>query len=746
MSYQILKSKILRLKKFSNIEIFDRREKEFLEKANPNKIISMKLNHKNKKNYSVKENLLKYALKTITSFDFITKIESIPKKKRKKIFVQKNKSNKIIFPYYQTLTEFNTSKKMDKFKNNKIFSSNRKKKHNNRVLNKYMNDSNKHFNTISNINPNNNLKYIKEKEGKIDLLKALEKGNAKNEIEVNKKNIYILNNKQNLKKIGLKDMLAQTRDLILYKYTQSIKKEINLRIQESFENNLDSITEKINSIKIVKKLYDIKFTNKLNDYIKYILYQRDKEKKKCDILENDKNIYKKEIILLQNKIKKVKLEKDNILRWIYFQIQLKERKLILPEYYKKIIESNINININVMRRKTISSGLISLKNILDPRLIQNMKRKGLSKLIKKNSSKILKYSNLNSEENYLNCNKSNFKSYRNNTLTKSKNISDNLTLNSSFTFSNSNENKTLQYINKYLEQAGVDEYEINRIIQYKYFLIYDTPEDFHEKLNEYENDNILLIERYNSLQRELNKLKIERNKLMSEKTENEIITLNKIKLKEYELKELIKINNSLNNQISDIKQGKFYIQKHNSNLLFNKLKINYKFKNKSISNTSLGKQLYIRISNLYNLFKINEPNKKENSKKPINFEEQIINMLTYIESNLDKLKDKFRIYNKTDYENYETMRKIKNDIEKKHKIEKGEMLRLKEKEKFLKFKQEIENKTQKIIFIQRRKNDANYHNNFEKIQNYSNINNLKEPDFEDFIDDKNEYVNFDYNI
>ena len=232
------------------------------------------------------------------------------------------------------------------------------------------------------------------------------------------------------------------------------------------------------------------------------------------------------------------------------------------------------------------------------------------------------------------------------------------------------------------------------------------------------------------------------------KKENEIYYINQIKLKEYELKEITKINELLKNQISDMKKGKFYIHKYASNTF---LKNNYKFNHKknlsSKSNLSLGKEIYSRISKLYNLFKADDHDKNEKGKK-MYFGEQIISMLTYIESKIDKLKDKFRIYNRTDYENYETMRKLKNDIEKRHKIEKGEMLRLKEKEKFYKFQEEIENKMKKIIFIQRRKNDTNYNiSNFEKNRDYySNRKYLKEPNFEDFIYDKTDFINFDYKI
>ena len=763
MSYNILKLKkskyISRLKKFSNIEVFGRREKELLEKINSNKIITTKLNQKNKK-IDLNDNLSKYALKTISSFDFITTgTDSITQKKNKEkneLFLSKNKSNKTIFPFYQTLTEFNTNKKMEKFKNNKFFSTNDIRKHNNKVLNKYNNYSDRRFNTINNMISSNRVLCIKEKESKIELLKELGKENIKHEKKINKKFISILRAKQkkfNVKKEGLQNMLVQTRNLMLYKYTQNIKKEINKRMQENYENKLESIKDKINTIKMGTNLYDIKLANKLTEYIKYMISYRDEEKKKCDLLENNKNKYKKEIMLLQNKIKKAQLEKDNILRWVYFQIKMKEKKLILPQYYQIIIETDIKRNI--MRRKTISSQLKDMKIIRDSQnLYHNHNHHILSDIKEEHSNKNLDSSQsikkIKFDENHSNnYNKSKYKIHRNSTLTKTKNNNSEYSNGNSLNFEEINtSNKTLQKLHQNLEKAGVDGYEINRITQYKLFLIYATPEEFEERLTEFENENIILIEQYNSLQRQLNELKIQYNKIKSEKKENEIYNINQIKLKEYELKEITKINELLKNQISDMKKGKFYIHKYASNTF---LKNNYKFNHKknlsSTSNLSLGKEIYSRISKLYNLFKADDHDKNEKGKK-MYFGEQIISMLTYIESKIDKLKDKFRIYNRTDYENYETMRKLKNDIEKRHKIEKGEMLRLKEKEKFYKFQEEIENKMKKIIFIQRRKNDTNYNiNNFEKNRDYyANRKYLKEPNFEDFIYDKNDFINFDYKI
>ena len=778
MSYKFLKTKnpkiISRLKKFSNIELFSRRESELLQKINSNKMLPIKTENiiKKKEDPKVDIDLSEYALKTIssfkTSFDFLTSQiginkNNINKNQNKKV---KNNNQKNLFPYNKTLTEFNTNEKIKKFKNNKFFSTNDIRNHNNNILINYLKTINDfHFKTISNSNSNNNILYMKEKDYKIDLLKELQIKNVKNEKKINKKRISLLNSKQkkfHVTKKSVKDMLNQTRELKLFKFTQNKKKEINLRMQEVYQNKQEYIDDKINTLKIGTNLYDMKFANKYAEYYKFILYYKDEEKRKCDMLENNKNKYKKEIMLLQNKIKKEEMEKNTILRWIYFQIKMKEKKLILPEYYQKIIEEKIKRNI--VRRKTIAPEIKNIKMIKEAQKLYNVNSK-LSNYSKGVSSKnLLLISNktndevdIYSEKNIMN------KIIRKNTDVKSnKNIIKKIVKFTENNFNNNNQNninniinfeddnksnETLQNLHKNIDETGIDGYEISRINQYKLFLIYKTPEDFEDRLHEFENENIQLLEQYNSLQKQLNKLKMYYIKIKNEKNENNIYILNRIKLKEYELKEEIKRNELLKNQISDMKKGKYFIRKNNN--FSNKYKKKkYKQNNNDSTSFSLGKQLYLRVLNLYNLFQKNYSETNEKTIKFNNYKEEIIYMLSYIERKIDMLEDKFSVYNKSDYSNYELMRKIKNDIEKRHKIQKGEMLRSKEKAKFIKFQEEIERKINRIIFIQRRKTNSKY--DMKKIGKNKEYNsygeNKNEPNFEDFMFDKNEFINFENNI
>ena len=774
MSYKFLKSKnsrfISRLKKYSNIELFSRRENELLQKINSNKVLPIKTNkNKNKENNDPNNNLSDFALKTISSFkssfDFLTtQFES---------FSQKNNKNKAknkfeISPYNRALTEFNTNKKMNSMKKNKVFSTNDIRNHNNKIYNYYMNNLNDiHFNTISNSNSNNNIFFMKEKESKIELLKELQMKHNKKEKKINKKIISLLNSKQkkfNVKKKSINDLINQTCYLKLYKYSLKNRKEMALRIQENYQNENEYLDDKVKYLKIGMNLYNIRFGNKISEYVKYILYYRDQEKKRCDILENSKNKYKNEIMILQNKIRKEELEKENILRWIYFQIKMKEKKLILPEYYKKIIETNVK-RINT-RRKTISVNINNIKMVLETKKLHHLypssnKSKDLSS---KHLLQIKEYnlSNIIEEDNNSKNLNISRKTYRMNSLSKSKisnksnkHLKDNSSVNKTennniINFQDTQVNEILEKMHSNLNEGEIDGYEINRITQYKLFLIYKTPEELLDRLTELENENLMLISQYNSLQKSLNELKRKYGKFLYEKKENNINLINRIKLKEYELNERIKRNDFLKNQVSDMKTGKFFSKRNNINNFLNLFKNKYKFrknKNTSPSSTYIGNEVYLRILNIYNIFHKNDVVIQKGKNKKVNYKEEIIHMLSLIERQVDKIKNQFKVYNNPEYENYEMMKKIKNEIEKRHKIENGELLRLKEEEKYLKFQEEIEKKMNRIIFLQKRKTDMDYDLNSMGInckkKNSKREDNKGEPVFEDFMFENNDFINFE---
>ena len=71
------------------------------------------------------------------------------------------------------------------------------------------------------------------------------------------------------------------------------------------------------------------------------MYQKAYEKNKLEDLEEEIIRIKNDISRINTKMAKIEVEKSKILRWVYLQIKLKEKKVILPIYYKLIFE-NIN--------------------------------------------------------------------------------------------------------------------------------------------------------------------------------------------------------------------------------------------------------------------------------------------------------------------------------------------------------------------------------------------------------------------
>ena len=108
-------------------------------------------------------------------------------------------------------------------------------------------------------------------------------------------------------------------------------------------------------------------------------------------------------------------------------------------------------------------------------------------------------------------------------------------------------------------------------------------------------------------------------------------------------------------------------------------------------------------------------------------------MLTVIELFVVILKSKLNFKDKGDILKYDLMKKIKNRIENEHKIEKGIILRLKEKEKFQSFQENIEEKMNKILFLQKRKTVPLYKLNNNKKK--KNVSVEKKLNFEDFMFD-----------
>ena len=245
------------------------------------------------------------------------------------------------------------------------------------------------------------------------------------------------------------------------------------------------------------------------------------------------------------------------------------------------------------------------------------------------------------------------------------------------------------------------------------------------------------IEEYNKLllskQRKLNNLKIiveQKTQLITtiKKSEDNLVDLNK----EKDYKKAISLKKDRKSNIDDKKtniadsstSNEHSIEKRNNLIEKNKLllykKINAIFDGCKIINSKLR----------YSSFILNLVTKKIISK-----EKEMLLKLEFIEQSIDYLISKFNFYLNKDEESKELIKKIKNDIEKEHKMNKARIQKMIDLERIKLLKEKVEKKSNKIYFLKSRKLDLyKYKINKEKkiFDNDSN----KIPTIQDYLYDE----------
>ena len=764
----IRKSKIiLNLKKYSNVILFSRREKERSLKINiSNKSVKDYIIKKKNKNQRDKSNdvsnpsddISTFALQTISSFknsnSFSTQF-TFPKNIRPSLIDKENRNT----PHLTISNFYSQASKDIKNKHKKktnIFCLTQ----NNITINKNRDlSNNERCNTINFFPKKSNFSF-KEKENEINLLKRIKIEHGKENYKTDEKNlIYLKLKKLESEKYNISLMLNKVREFKYFNYLNEQKKEINIITMENSKNNIEFLKDKINSLNKIKNIYSNKISNTLGEYSKFISNYKEKEKINSDILLNQINNIKKEVKNLQNKIAKKEQEKATILKWVYFLIKMKEKKIELPTYYKKIIETNFPRGIE--KRKTIAPKLEDIKSINDKKkqFFEHHehndndidKDKDKDKLHKDHSNKTLAHIRLSAVEenvkNGVNDKKSHIESKfkRKSKIVSKGTISFKKSLIKlnfiKFTGINSGHSTNLEEsieANIKLKSAydklindGIDPSEINRISKYKLFLIYKTPEDLEDRLIEFQNENIQLLRQY----------ELTRKKLIDKRLKYKTIFENRANSIYEELDEKIKQNEIRLNQVKNknellliqcaIATNRLKAQKKVVNI---KQKKSKSLKKKIITQESIRRELFVKIENLYELClnHFEKPNKFLEYKDK--FKKDIIYMLTVIELFIVYLKSKLNFNDKSDILKFDLMKRIKNEIEHKHKIEKGEILRLKEKEKFKYLQEIIEEKTNKILFLQKRRIIPVYNwDKMKKDRKYSFSE--KKLNFEDFMFD-----------
>lgn len=666
------------LKKFTNIALFERRENNRLQLRNQKTMYPLKLYKY--KNYN----------------------------KKNKNDEQTNIVNNILFSFYSFQNEKKSSHSvLSKKNNNQLTAKSLFSKTSNNfndtsfpfyitqtepnVFNKPRNKKNiksRNYNLIKidkckTSNNKNNDEFIFQQ--KYKTFSNFNKYNKIRQEEIDNKKANLMNLKMcKLRSIykdnlfNAKQYIDKTRTILNIKYSTSIKQERKKVNEEILDNQKEIVDEDIKSLNNIKSLYNQYFNHKLAEYIKIIFKRKELERKLDSSLINQIYSLKREITHLINKIKKIESEKYNIIQWLLFQIRVKEKKLFLPNYYLKILECNLNRS-NKQRRTARADIRINYPT-------------------KKAKSTIEKFKLSNKEQN--------------------------------------NENEFL----------GIEQDEILRILKYKQNLIFETPEEFWDEIKSIENKNIKLFSLSDILHSEIKKLKAQYYKIISEKLSYDSLIVKNIQNVEMELEENKKRHNDLLKLLNDYKKDKSAIKNTKNKKINTEPNVSEDYLNGLEFTLNPRKlKLYTTIEKLYITCQEIEIKKRENSRLNQTFsenrtkEEEILQMMEYIEIKITHLLNIFSIYKDPLNPNYELIRKLRNNLLRKRKIEKAELTRI---ENFIKYKKlitKVNNRNNKLLFLQNRKIDMN--NNYAEWINENKkgkkhkVNKFYLPTFEDFLFD-----------
>ena len=540
------------------------------------------------------------------------------------------------------------------------------------------------------------------------------------------------NSKINRKRESINEFREKIRQQKLFKFSIQAKEELCIRIKEKYQNELGYITDKIESFNTWKKLDQDFFSNKIDEYLKFLMYQKSYEKNKVEDLLDEIIRLKNDITKINSQMAKIELDKSKILRWIYFQIQLKEKKVTLPSYYNLILE-NIN-DINAY----YDSKIKKLSNSYFPKSPESNKSiKNLSLSVNKKKDKMKK------------------------SIKKSKVFSGTDSLGTPIL--------KIEIMNLLNKKEGKEAYL--RIKEYKNNLIYNL-EDFKDRMNSLQRDNLRLINYRTELNYKIQELKTQYNKVNEENNKifefynynlnKKLNELNRLKINNSTMENIIKIFHSLNYYYKNKNKEKTqFIISGNENedsndkpitepisLTITKNKQNKsKNKNKKKLNKKMAKELlFIKVKNLYNMcksIKFKEPKHyeilKEKEKIMKNF--GVLFYIFYIEYCVNYLIDYSKDFEKNNKDGKKKMRKILFEIEKAHREEKAEELRIQRNQKYINLEKEIKKRYDRVnlqnnkfveIVVKKKKPKI-------KVKKENKI-----PTFEDFViddsfEDKNEY-------
>ena len=514
------------------------------------------------------------------------------------------------------------------------------------------------------------------------------------------------------------DLVDKAKEMQLIQYISKLKSEKIIRLNENFQSQLDYFDQLKNCLYSFKKLFNVTFFNKITDYIKFLNHQKDLENVYSAQLEEEKFSISQEIFHINNKIEKLQYEKDNIMKWIFFQIRIKERKLKLPFYYKIILENNMEKIISYKREK---SNEINIKKDDSPS--KNNKNPSSSR-----SKKSIHKKRKSTKPGSISLTPPQTKSF--------DNIKNKFSINN---FNSKFSNKEVFYYAEFdLEDPKFEE-ELLRINKYKENLIFQDCEELKEQYKSLEDKNIILMDYNNHLSKQLF---IFKKKLLLIKTEKQKIENDneyRIKRKELEINEMHYDLENKKYTIDNIKFNninKIVTKKRNKST--NIIKINKLSAKNSLSNKINILFVTCRRMKAYFDTDVFEELKNNKKKTKINKGDEIILKLKFIENVTNFLCAQFEKISKSNsIKKKKELKKIVFEIERKHIIKNYELQKKKKLERELELLNGIEERNNKIYFLPYKKVNYADEEMFKVKQKMKN--NLKiiknEPEIKKFLTD-----------
>ena len=676
-------------KKYSNISVFERREKKILYIKNLKRYVPLKLyNVKRKSKYEDEIKKLNSNINDILCSFYVYQTSDANNAKNSNTNEISNQTVTSLFnktfnnfnnkslPFYLTETEPST------FNIKKNLNHKKSSWHKNLKLKKNLSEDN-NINSPHKLSFQNNYKTFRKLS---DFFVNKENENKKKR-KINK-TFDLIDMKLNQIKIANHDniynvthYIDKNRKLMQLKYNSLITKEAIQRNDENNDNSKQLIDNKIASLNNLKKLYNQVFSGKLIEYIRFINNIKDNEEIFDLTLINQIYSLKSEISILTNKIKKIQKEKNNIIQWILLQIMVKEKKSDLPFYYTQLLEMSLPKMKN--QRRVAKADVTKIKRF---------KTKKVKSVII-NTENIMKSFTIDSET-------------------------------------------ILEDINQK---------EFNKIMYYRQNLIFNSPDDFFEEIDCIENKNIKLFERLDFLYYDIRQLKKQYNDLLNSKdflNSSFIIQINKyenelkqnkqiyLERKKYLLEcKDIHIDKVKNNKRKTID---FNLKLNDSELLLTKKKSKLLTYVEKLFSTckeiKLGKGFF-NSNTKYNII-INRENKNQR--------DIILNMLEYIEVKITKLLLEFSLYKNPINPYYDFIRKLRVNYKRKRNIEKANLARIENEKKNIQLLQEIEAKNGQYLFLENNKKDLKNH--LGKVNSQTSSKTKKKiklyiPKIEDFLYD-----------